>query len=120
MPELGTPVRFTFPFTSTKVDWTINPDIASAYKKIIAFRNNSVAIRQGVLTSYSNADVCAFTKTAGTDSVLVIVNFRNTVVNYIVPTTFANSNWIDAYNSTAVLLTSQITLQPYSYLVLKK
>ena len=118
--ELGTPVRFTFPFTSTKVDWTINPDIASAYKKIIAFRNNSVAIRQGVLTSYSNADVCAFTKTAGTDSVLVIVNFRNTVVNYIVPTTFANSNWIDAYNSTAVLLTSQITLQPYSYLVLKK
>ena len=118
--EVGTAVKFIFPFTGAKVDWTINPDVTAAYKKIIAFRNNSAAIRQGQLTSYSTADVCAFTKVLGTDSVLVLVNLRNKVINYTLPAAIANSNWTDAYNASAIALTSQVSLQPYIYMVMKK
>ncbi len=118
--EVGTAVKFTFPFTGTKVDWTINPDITAAYKKIIAFRNSSSAILQGQLTSYSTADVCAFTKILGTDSVLVLVNLRNTISNYTLPTAIANSSWTDAFNANTVALNTQVSLQPYSYLVMKK
>lgn len=118
--EVGTPVKLVFPFTTTKVDWTINPDMTAEYKKIIAFRNSSLAIRQGQLTSYSNADICAFTKQQGTDEVLVLVNLRNTVINYPIPAAIANTTWTDAYNGATDSLNTQITMQPYSYMVMKK
>ena len=37
--EVGTPYRLSFPFTSAKIDWTINPNITAEYKKVLAFRN---------------------------------------------------------------------------------
>jgi hypothetical protein len=33
------------------------------YKKLLAFHNNSTAIRSGTLRSYSNDDICAFMDT---------------------------------------------------------
>ena len=117
--EVGNTTRLTFPFTSTKVNWTGNYPMQEAYKKIIAFRNSSIAVRSGTLTSYSSADVCAFTKIQGTEKVLVISNLRNRVVNYTLPTAVANSTWQDVMNGGNIALTTQLTLQPYSYLVLK-
>ena len=60
--EVGTPFRLVFPFTGKKIDWTLNPDMTTEYKKILAIRNNSVAVRRGTLTSYDSADIFAFTK----------------------------------------------------------
>lgn len=117
--EVGTPYRLTFPFTSKKIDWTINPDITAEYKKILAFRNNSSAIRRGQLISYSSDDVCAFTKQQDNEKVLVIVNLRNKMVDYTLPVALANTSWIDAMNGGNVPLKAKVTLQPYSYLVLK-
>lgn len=117
--EVGNTTRLTFPFTSTKVNWTGNYPMQEAYKKIIAFRNSSIAVRSGTLTSYSSADVCAFTKTQGTEKVLVISNLRNSVVNYTLPTAVANSTWQDVMNGGNFALTTQLTLQPYSFWVLK-
>ena len=118
--EVGTPIKLVFPFTTTKVDWSINPDITAEYKKILAFRNSSLAIRQGQLTSYSTADICAFTKQQGTEQVFVIANLKNSVINYTLPTAIAGTNWSDAFNSTSMSLNTQITMQPYTYLVMKK
>jgi glycosidase len=117
--EVATPVRLTFPFTSSKIDWSINPDVTAEYKKIISFRNQSQAVRRGKLTSYSSDDVCAFTKTMDDEKVLVISNFRNKEVYYTIPNQFNNSVWLDAYNGEHVRLNDNITLAPYSYLVLK-
>jgi glycosidase len=117
--EVGTPHRLTFPFTSTKINWTLNPDITAEYKKVIAFRNNSNAIRRGNLASQSTADVCAFTKEAGAEKVVVIVNLRNSVINYNVPSALANTSWTDALNGGPVSLGNQLELQPYTYIVLK-
>jgi glycosidase len=118
--EVGTTYRLTFPFTGTTINWSSNPGMVSEYKKIIAFRNSSKAIRRGTLVSYSNSNVCAFTKTSDTETVFVLSNLRNSNVTYTLPTAVSNSQWTDAFSNATVLLTNQITLAPSSYLVLKK
>jgi len=118
--EVGMPYRLTFPFTGTTIDWTLNRAMVAEYKKILAFRNSSTAIRRGTLLSYSNSNVCAFTKASGTETVFVICNLRNTGNSFTLPAGIANSQWTDAFTNTTVSLTTQLTLAPYSYLVLKK
>lgn len=117
--EVGNTTRLTFPFTSTKVNWTGNYPMEILYKKIIAFRNSSTAIRSGTLTSYSSADICVFTKTQGTEKVLVITNLRNSTINYSVPAPIANTSWQDVLNGGNMNLSTQISLPPYAYWVLK-
>ncbi len=117
--EVGTPYRFKFPFTADKIDWTLNPDVTAEYKKVIAFRNASNAIRRGNLTSYTTQDICAFTKEAGADKVLVISNLRNKSINFSVPPNVAATSWKDAFTGSNKKLNSSINLEPYSYIVLK-
>ncbi|MEI7830759.1 MAG: alpha-amylase family glycosyl hydrolase [Prolixibacteraceae bacterium] len=117
--EVGTPYRLTFPFTTTKIKWGINPEITAEYKKVIAFRNYSEAIRRGELTSYSSDDVCAFVKQQGNEKVVVLVNLRNTSIDYSINTALVNTSWTDAINGGNVKLSEQITLKPYDYLILK-
>jgi len=118
--EVGTPDQMMFPFTRTKIDWNINPDVTAEYKKVIALRNADAAIRRGELASYSSDDVCAFTKTLGADNVLVLSNLRNREVTFTLPAELANQKWKDAFTGKKNALTTQVTLQPYQYLVLKK
>ena len=118
--EVGTPYRLTFPFTSTKINWGINPEMTAEYKRIIAFRNQSEAIRRGQLTSYSSDDVCAFIKQQGGEQVLVIVNLRNSDIEYSFVPELVNTSWMDAFKDGSVKLSEKISLPPYTYLVLKK
>jgi glycosidase len=117
--EVATPVRLTFPFTTTKIDWSINPDVTAEYKRLIALRNSSAAIRRGTLQSHSTADICAFTKELNGEKVLVIANMRNAAIDYSVPTALVNTNWNDAIKGEQVTLTNTVSVQPYDYLVLK-
>lgn len=117
--EVATPIRLTFPFTSTKIDWTINPDVTAEYKKIISFRNTSQAVRRGVLSSYSSPDICAFTKELAGEKVFVISNMRNSTVDYAVPASLINTNWTDVMNGGSLTLTNNLTIPPYTYFVLR-
>ncbi len=117
--EVGTPYRIPFPFTSKKIDWSLNPALTAEYKTILNFRNNSAAIRGGQLFSYSSDDVVAFTKEQDKEKVFVLVNLRNRVVEYTLPAALVNGTWTNALNSGNVALTNKITLQPYAYMVLK-
>ena len=118
--EVGTPFRIPFPFTGNKINWTLNPDITAEYKKILAFRNSSTAIRRGLLTSYSNADICAFTKETAGEKVLVISNLRNQTIQYSLPVALTNTSWTDAIKGGSVSLSTQLTLLPYGYLIAKQ
>ena len=89
------------------------------YKKIIAFRNSSNAIKSGTLKGFSSDAVCAFTMETSTDKVLVLANLTNSVTKYIVPASLIDTAWKDAFTSTAEPLTAEVSLQPYQYLVLK-
>ena len=118
--EVGTPYRLVFPFTGADIDWSLNPSMKEEYKRIMAFRNSSIALRRANPASYSSADICAFTKTSGTDNVFVAVNTRNAVINYVLPAAVANATWTDAMSGAVVNLNTQITLQAYGYIVFKK
>ena len=119
--EVATPFQLTFPFTSAKLTWVPNPAVTNQYKAVIAFRNNSTAIKNGTLTSYSNADICAFTKEVVGEKVFVISNLRNATITYPIPTALQSTVWVDALNGGAnTTLSTQISMQPYSFFVLKQ
>ena len=115
--EVGTPFRIVFPFTGRKVDWTLNPDIMTEYKNILQFRSSSAAMRRGQLTSYGDADICAFTKELAGAKVLVISNLRNSVINFALPSPLQNTTWTDAMTGASIALNTQLVLQPYQYLI---
>jgi hypothetical protein len=117
--EVGTPYPLVFPFTSSKIDWSLNPDVTAEYKKVIAFRNSSETIRRGELTSYSSDDVCAFIKQLSRKSVFVLSNLRNTTVRYTIPSNLLGYEWKDGFTGGKSKLSSTITLTPYQYIVLK-
>lgn len=117
--EVGTPYRLMFPFTSKKIDWTLHPEITATYKKIIAFRNSSKAIRTGRLTSYSNDDVCVFTKESGTEKVMILSNLRDKKIQYTVPSKLINTKWKNAFTANETQLKTVMTLEPYSWIILK-
>jgi hypothetical protein len=72
------------------------------------------------LTSYTNADVCAFTKEMGTDKIFVASNLRNASITFTLPAGVANNTWTNAMTGVTSTQPSQFNLQPYSYVILKK
>jgi glycosidase len=118
--EVGTPYRLTFPFTGSTINWTLNPGMVAEYKKIIAFRNSSAAVRRGSMTAYSTADICAFLRTSETDTVFAAVNLRDAAHDFALPASVTGKSWQDALTGEAVSPNSIITLPGYAYLVLKK
>ena len=118
--EVGMTARIIFPFTSTKINWSLNPDITAEYKKILTLRANTTAIRQGTLTTYSNANVCAFTKHTSQEKILVMVNMRSVQTSYPLPTALANTSWTDAVSGQNLQLTTQLVLEPYQYFIVKQ
>ncbi len=117
--EIGYAQQIPF-FNHTPIDWsTANPTVLAEYKKIIAFRKSSNAIKKGVYKGYSSTAICAFTMETDTEKVLVLSNLTNATVNYIVPAQLGTTSWKDAYTNASSPLTSNVSLAPYQYLVLK-
>jgi glycosidase len=117
--EVGRPDKTPF-FSRSPINWNLNPDIATEYKRLMAFRQVSNAVKEGTIESFADANVLVFKKTFQTEEVLVLVNIRNAVSNYTVASNLANSAWKNALDNTAVTVGSQVSLQPYQYLILKK
>ncbi len=118
--EAGMTARISFPFTSVKVQWGAHPEVTRAYQQLMAIRAASPALRHGTPTSYSSANMCAFTKTAGTDQAFVLANVRNATTTYTLPIALANTSWTNTLTGNPVTLGTQVTLQPYAYAVLRK
>ncbi|WP_082014116.1 alpha-amylase family glycosyl hydrolase [Flavobacterium sp. AED] len=106
-----------WPYTSVKINWS-NTTAKTDFTKILNFRNSSVAIRRGTMTNYSNTNVCAFTKTSGSEKVIVITNLRGSSSTFVVPAAMAGS-FKEVYTGATINLTSgaTMTLNPYQYLV---
>jgi len=115
--EVACPVKLNYFNNSTIINWNINADVTATYKKIIAYRNSSDALKQGDLVSYSSGDVCVFTKIYNGKKVLVAVNLRNAVINYTTPSPLVNTAWKNAFGTANFTLSNQISLQPYQYLI---
>ncbi len=118
--EAGMTTPITFPFTSVKIKWGAHSDVKRAYQQLLTARAASPALQHGTPVAYSTADVCAFTKTAGTDQALVLVNVRNAPITYAVPTALVNTTWTNALQGGTYAVGSQVALPPHGYVVLKK
>lgn len=116
--EIGYSSRITY-FEKKPINWTVNTNITAEYKKILRLRNSSEAIKEGKLFTYSSDDVVAFSKELDGEKVFVIVNIRNAVNNYTLPAELAHTEMTDALNGGNISLSGMLSLQPYSYLVLK-
>jgi len=116
--EVGQTALLSF-FNDQPIDWTQNPDMVAAYKTILAFRNSSEVVKTGTLTTYIDPNIVCYTKTLGSDSVVVIANVRNSTQSFTIPAQLTNSNWTDAYAGTGVSLKTTLALNPYQYYVLK-
>ena len=110
----------TLPFFSNSgIDWNANPDMLLDYKTMMAVYTNSNAARKGVLTDFSSNDVICFRKTVTNETLLVLVNTRNTTVTYTLPSAFQNTNWTATLTNNTMNLSNTVTLEPYKYLILK-
>lgn len=117
--EVGYPNAINF-FNTVPVDYTANPDMVAAYKKILAFRAAHEAVKVGALTAYTDNNLVAFEKVSGTDDVLILVNVKNSASNFTIPASLQGSTWINGITGASVTLSNQLTLQPYDYLIFKK
>jgi glycosidase len=118
--EIGYAKRIDY-FDNSPIDWsTADNDMLAEYKKIIAFRNTSEALRKGKLTGYSSNDASVFTMETTVDKVLIVANIKNKAVKYTAPTALANTNWTDALTGTTVSIGTEVNLTAYQYLILKK
>jgi uncharacterized protein YjdB len=107
-----------WPYTSVKINWS-NTAATPEFAKILNYRNNSAAIRRGTMTPYASDDICAFTKTLGTEKVIVMANLRNAAKTFVIPAGFAGT-YKDAYTQASVTLTAGATqsFSAYQYIVL--
>ena len=106
-------------FNNSPINWSENPDMLEAYKKMMAFYRQSAVAKEGTNTDYSKADVVCFKKTLNNEELLVIVNVRKQAVDFALPAALQNSNWTDALTSTTRILGTSVTLGGYEYLILK-
>ena len=118
--EVGCPVKLSFFDNTTPIDWSADPDLNGEYQRIIHLRNESKALRRGALASFSNDDVCAFTKTVDGDKVFVVINLRNTPTTFPIPESLAGEGWQDAYTGAATTVPHELEMQPYQYTVYRK
>jgi len=117
--EVGYPNKLPF-FSRTQIDWNLNPDMKSEYKKLLNLYNTNQILKKGSITNYSNFDVVAFTKTFDSKDAFTIINTRNQTVSYSIPQTFQNVTWRNQLTNTAFKTESSISLQPFQYLILAR
>lgn len=107
-----------FQNSSIKIDWNINPNVLEQYQKLIAFRKGSAAVMEGALETFHTADVMAIKRKSGDEEVVVLVNLRNEDMELTLPASIANSDWTNAITNESIILTNNISLQGYEYLIL--
>jgi glycosidase len=117
--EVGTTENVPF-FSNQPINWSQHPAMLQAYKDILGFYNQSVALRKGEMESFSTSDILAFTKISDGDTVFVIDNVRGMTVSFDVPAELENTVWLDAFNNSSITLGPEISLDEFEYLVLKR
>lgn len=118
--EIGYTRRIPF-FNRTPIDWTTaDADVFDQYKQIIEFRKNSEAIKTGSYNGYSSNAIAAFTMKTEKETVLVLSNLTNGTVKYLVPPSLSQNSWSNAFTDQPMTISSEVTLSPYQYIILKK
>ena len=117
--EAGVSNRFMYT-TQRPIDWSMNPDMRTSYRKILGFYNSSNVLRSGALQTYPGNDILAFSKSIGNENVLVLVNCRNAVITWVPTASLVATSWTNVMDNTSFSISSTLTFQPYQFYILKK
>lgn len=116
--EVGRQNTVSF-FNNSPIDWTTNPDMFVSYQDMMNFYKTSNASKKGILTSYNSNDVICFKKVLNNETVLILINAKNSSISFPIPAEFQNSTWTNALNSNVENLGTDINFSAYQYLILK-
>ena len=94
-------------------------DLYKEYQKLISIYNAHPEIRRGEVVPFMYNEVLAFERKLDTDSLLVLVNLRDSAVKIPTPETWTNKEAVDLTSNFVVALRDSMEMAPYSYLILK-
>jgi glycosidase len=107
-------------FSNSPINWNDNPDMFQAYKDLMDYYSQSGVARNGENQSYSHADVFCFKKTYNYAELVVIVNMRDSQINFSIPAELHDTTWTDALTNETITLETTLQLDNYQYILLKK
>ncbi len=115
--EVGTAQTIPF-FSQSSIDWSNNPELLNSYRSILSFYRTSNTAKSPNITEFSTEDLFCILKEESENDLLIMVNVRNSQQDFILPNELHGSNWIDGQSQESFSLSSEISLQPYEYLLL--
>ena len=118
--EVGYPETINF-FHYVPVNWNANPQLREEYKKLVSIYNEHPALRSsGKVTQYDDDqnNVLCVDRVLNNDNVLVMVNLRKDPHNVEVPSMWASRPVINLMTGEEVILSTNITLNPYQYMLI--
>lgn len=115
--EVGTANNIPFFYNST-INWNSNPDMLEAYQTMLQYYNSSEAAKSNLNSIYEDNNIVCFKKVEGAEELLIIVNTRNTTINFTIPSELNSSSWTDVISQSTISLNDQIVLEPYKFYIL--
>ena len=116
--EVGYPGKINF-FNYAEIDWDANPGMVQEYKDLIALYKSHPALRTGTLVPYPHNDVLTFERKTDGETILVMVNMRDSQANAPVPASWQGRKATDLLSGKAVTLGQTELLRPFEYLIAK-
>lgn len=117
--EVGTVANIPF-FSNSTINWGNNPAMLLTYKKMLQFYASSATARKGQNKVYQHSDVACFKKELNGDEAVIMVNLRNEPTSYTIPAELRSTQWLEVINESNITLGSQMTLDPYQFLLMRK
>jgi glycosidase len=117
--EIAHPSTISF-FDYNPLSWEGKEELIAEHAELIGIRQNNEAFKTGDYQAYPNDDVVMFERSNADAEFLVLVNIRNSNSVVSLPEVFQNSDWTNIRTEGNLRLESEVTLEPYQFLLLKK
>jgi glycosidase len=102
-------------FSNSSINWSANADMLAAYQKIYEVYNNYPAARVNNYSIYQlSNDLICWKKTSGNQSLLVLINVRNTTINVSLPPAL-NGTFLNLMSNQNEAVGNALSLTPYAY-----
>ncbi len=102
-------------FSNSSINWSANADMLAAYQKIYEVYNNYPAARVNNYSIYQlSNDLICWKKTSGNQSLLVLINVRNTNINFSLPPAL-NGTFLNLISNQNEAIGNAFSLTPYAY-----
>jgi hypothetical protein len=116
--EIGYPGKINF-FNYAEMDWDANPGMVQEYKDLIALYKSHPALRRGSLVPYPHNDVLIFERVEDSETLLVMVNLRDSQVQAPVPASWQGRKAEDLLSGKSVSFGATELMRPFEYVIVK-